>query len=437
MTDQAQEVDSSALHAILDYSDDKLYVEPLIRSALQKHIPSIKFISSASNLPLSDTPLLTWSAYESLDFESLVSHTSTRLFNAYIIRKALIRKHYLQSTAQSHVSKHPATCLKDAIPLSVAFEVDYAEFLDESLVEEYELLESMQRNEEEGVNREDREYWILKPGMSDRGMGIRLFSTMEELQEIFESFEEEESDPEDEDTTQDEDPQDDNAEGNDSDTGIITSQLRHFVAQRYVEPLLLTPLTSGSLPKKFHIRTYILAIGGIKVYVYKPMLALFSSQAYTPFHSSSSSNEDLSAHLTNTCLQSGVHDGSVIPFWSLSKTHKVEEDELEEVFTSICDITGELFKAAIGSGRIHFQPLPNAFEIYGLDFLVGHDKKVKLLEVNAFPDFKQTGDELKGLVEGLFEGVVEIGVKGFFNMGTQELKHDSMIQVLDLDIGKF
>lgn len=51
-------------------------------------------------------------------------------------------------------------------------------------------------------------------------MGIRIFHTKDDLQAIFESFEEE-SDEEDEDQ-----------EGNA--TAVVTSQLRHFVIQVYI-----------------------------------------------------------------------------------------------------------------------------------------------------------------------------------------------------------
>lgn len=320
------------------------------------------------------------------------------------------------------------------------FEVDYAEFLDEALVEAYELNESLERNE--GV--EEREWWILKPGMSDRGVGIRLFSTMRELQGIFEGWEEEDEDEDEDDTTAGSDGEDDTedtstVEGKEKkQTGIITSRLRHFVAQIYIPPILLTPKGKTSTgPRKFHIRTYVLAYSALKIYVYKNMLALFAAKEYTPpsnLKDVTSETTDLSAHLTNTCLQSGVHDGSVIPFWKLPEIFTVEKEEVEGWYSQIREIAAEVFKAAIGGGRIHFQPLPNAFEIFGFDFLVGQDGKVRVLEVNAFPDFKQTGEEEKELVAGLFEGTVGV-IKTFF--GGREGEDERMDKVLDVEVGGF
>ncbi len=52
-----------------------------------------------------------------------------------------------------------------------------------------------------------------------------------------------------------------------------------------------------------------------------------------------------------------------------------------------------------------------------MDFLVDERAAVWLLEVNAFPDFAQTGDGLVGLVGGLWEAVVGRVVRGFFGGG--------------------
>ncbi|KAF3285962.1 hypothetical protein TWF970_009528 [Orbilia oligospora] len=448
------------IHALLDYTDDKSYVQPLIESALHKHLPSLHLLHNQPTTPLpSTTPLLTWTSYESLDFQTLLSNPTTNLFNAYIIRKALIRKHYLLHTIESYVKKNPKSVLKDATPVGVEFEVDYVEFLDEALVEAYELVESLERNE--GVEEErGREWWILKPGMSDRGVGIRLFSTMGELQGIFEGWEEESDEEEDDDEDEDKATRSDGEEGEEEDiktstddkekksTGIITSSLRHFVAQVYIPPFLLTPKPntnnpSNIGPRKFHIRTYVLAYSALKIYVYRNMLALFAAKEYTPPSSSDFNNNngddtseppDLSAHLTNTCLQSGIHDGSVIPFWNLLEFFIIDQTKVEEWYSQVCEITAEVFKAAVSGGRIHFQPLPNAFEIFGFDFLVGEDGKVRVLEVNAFPDFRQTGEEEKELVAGLFEGVVGV-VKTFF--GEEAEEDGRMVKVLDVDVGGF
>jgi hypothetical protein len=459
-------------YALVNYEDP--YVQPLILSALKERLPpsTYELITSPSELPSPSSPLLQFLQYESIEFDHLFSYASTSLSNAYIIRKALIRKHYLSTTISNWVTKYPKSILKKHVKPSVEFEVDYAEFLDDALVEAWELKESWERGE--GKEGEEREWWILKPGMSERGQGIRLFSNEEELTAIFEEWDPE-SDDEDEDEVEDADEADARSDTDaPSDTipprpttaeinakkeegkGIITSQLRHFIAQPYIHPpLLLNPPSSADdTLRKFHIRTYVLAVGALQIFVYKPMLALFAARPYSPPWSTSDSadpQEALKAHLTNTCLQdSNDREGSVGLYWSLPDSIPSQPENSpalapntswkDQVFKQICTITGETFEAAARGMSIHFQPLPNAFEIFGLDFMVSVEQdgalNTWLLEVNAFPDFRQTGEELKGLVEGLFEGVVDKAVAPFFGCGAGKVDGERMVKVLNADLGR-
>jgi hypothetical protein len=434
-------------YALVNYED--AYVQPLLLAALQKHIPSLELITSLSQLPTPSAPCLQFMQYESIDWDHLMSHSSTALTNAYVIRKALIRKHYLSTTIANWVTKYPESLLKKHVKPSVEFEVDYAEFLDDALVEAWELKESWARNEELAEDDDAREWWILKPGMSDRGQGIRLFSSEEELTAVFEEW-----DPESDDEEEEEDARSDAGAANDDEgNGIITSQLRHFIAQPYIHPPLLLSPSPSSPPRKFHIRTYVLATGALKIHVYRPMLALFAADAYIP-PSATSLSEDrdaaLRAHLTNTCLQTGDREGSVGLFWDLPDAIPAQAgtdsatatafpaDWKATVFNQICAITGETFEAAARGMSIHFQPLPNAFEVFGLDFMVSVESdgalNTWLLEVNAFPDFRQTGDELSGMIEGLFEGVVQKAIVPFF--GGEEVENKDMVKALDVDLGK-
>ncbi|KXT10233.1 hypothetical protein AC579_2962 [Pseudocercospora musae] len=426
---------SSKVFAVIDYEDN--YVQPLLLAAIRSHIPSdlLVLISNISELPSPSSKFLQWRQYESIDFESLMQSSQTSLANSFAIRKALIRKHYLSTTVSHWLTKQPSSVLKGHVQPSVEFEVDFAEFLDDALLEAYELKESWQRNEGLNGDSDDWEWWILKPGMSDRGQGIRLFSSEEELTSIFEEW-----DPPTDDDGEDEISQkgsDNGADDNDN-NGIIASQLRHFIAQPYIHPPLLMPASHPSSGRKFHIRTYVLAVGALQVYVYRRMLALFAGKPYIGPSASALPNEYLSSHLTNTCLQSGEREGSVHDFWSLpSKANdKVSQDWQEEVFKQICSITGEVFEAAARSMSIHFQPLPNAFELFGLDFMVDAHGTAWLLEVNAFPDFAQTGGELQSLIKGLIDGVVSVAIKPFFGLGGGDHAEYSLQQVLDIDLGR-
>ncbi|GAB7362012.1 hypothetical protein MBLNU230_g2047t1 [Neophaeotheca triangularis] len=444
------------IYAIIDYEDD--YVQPLILEALKAKIPPelLVLIKDVAELPSPNSRLLQWRQYESIDFDHLLDNPSTSLANSYVIRKALIRKHYLSATVAHWLTKNPESVLRKYTKPSVDFEVDYAEFLDEALdaAEAWELRESWARNE--GKGDDEKEWWILKPGMSDRGQGIRLFSSEEELTAIFEEW-----DP----PSDDEDDDDSNGEPQSSPTstpppssssnpaptntnGIITSQLRHFVVQPYIHPPLLLPPPHPSSNRKFHLRTYVLATGSLRIAVYKPMLALFAGQTYSaPTPSTTTSPTALARHLTNTCLQSGEREGSVHSFWSLPSTLPnlpAQSDWKRSVFEQVCEATAQVFEAAARAMSVHFQTLPNAFEVFGVDFMVDETGGVCLLEVNAFPDFAQTGGELRGVVGGLVEGVVGRGLKGVFAVGGgkdgaddgEQEEDDGFVTVLDVDLGR-
>lgn len=490
--------------ALIAYDDD--YVQPLIIDAMRSIFPAESWtlvqppepgseISLASIVPNEDAKILQITPYETIDFGYALAHPRKCLVNSYIIRKALIRKHFLSATVDSWAAKHPDSILKTHVKRSEAFEVDYAEFLDDALVEAFDLRASLERNAGEGIEEsgntqedevgnaeytgaeggllpaKDREWWILKPSMSDRGQGIRLFSTMEELQAIFDEWEEDMPDSDDEGDEDDEAAGGNGDEENEDGQGgvgsevtekdnITTSHLRHFIAQPYIDPPMLLPQFDN---RKFHIRTYVLAVGSLRVYVYKHMLALFAAKTYQPpwataaaatnnngndeddGSGNSSSGIDLDAHLTNTCIQGpDARPDSVARFWDLplpalghcspscsdeaqtqddipkqpqqqqERKHKSSATH-EAIFAQICQLTGEVFEAAARGMMVHFQPLEGAFEVYGLDFLVDARGAVWLLEVNAFPDFKQTGDDagLRDVVAGFWADALRLAVGPF------------------------
>ncbi|KAL7925244.1 tubulin-tyrosine ligase family domain-containing protein [Trichoderma austrokoningii] len=415
------------IQAIVAYDDP--YVQPLIVAALNTVLPKEAFnlindipldnFNLSSTLSSSESKVLQIVPYEAIDFEFASSHTKTSLINSYMIRKALIRKHYLSATLDHWAAKKPDSVLKKHLRRSEAFEVDYAEFLDDALIEAFDLRESLDRNAEK-EDASEREWWILKPGMSDRGQGIRLFSTMDELQDIFDGWEAERPDSDDEDEGEAED-EDEDAGGGDY---ITASHLRHFVAQPYIHPPLI--LSPGG--HKFHIRTYVLCTGSLSVYVYKHMLALFAGKPYTaPWEAPT----DIEAFLTNTCLQDSPNENTVQRFWNLPLE---QTGMLDKVFGQICETTGEVFEAAARAMPIHFQTLPNAFEVFGLDFLVDEHGEAWLLEINAFPDFKQTGGDLKEIVEGFWRGVMKVAVGPFFGVGGGE--DGDMVLVREVDLGR-
>jgi tubulin---tyrosine ligase len=61
--------------------------------------------------------------------------------------------------------------------------------------------------------------------------------------------------------------------------------------------------------------------------------------------------------------------------------------------------------------------LPNAFELFGVDFLVVHEDEllqVKLLELNAEPAIELTGPRLKWILDDLFMSIRQMCIDPYF-----------------------
>ncbi|THH11119.1 hypothetical protein EW145_g858 [Phellinidium pouzarii] len=408
--------------AFVDWPSAPL-TESLVRRALHHLHPSPSFVSSLS---CAEKPTLQWCSYDSMDHELTLSNPLTVLSSSITIRKALIRKHFLYRCLHAYTTKHPESILLRSVPQTWDIEISFADELDEMWSDDlWDLGEELDRSGDK--------WWILKPGMADRGIGIRLFNSKETLQSIFEAFEEDSD--EEEDVKSEEDP-----------TNVALSQLRHFVIQEYLpNPILIDPREVVVDPKnissvpskedlkghKFHLRAYCVASGALSVYLYPHVLALFSSEPYKkPSEISGSSGSfDLRPHLTNTCLQEDKGEENVRLLQELigcsilsSYEEKITKNDIDSFLKQIAEIIAETFRAALQM-PVHFQPLPNNFELFGIDFLVNHKPQhvegarfqVQLLEINSEPAIELTGPRLRWILADLFELIGRTCIGPFFN----------------------
>ncbi|GJE98096.1 tubulin-tyrosine ligase-like protein [Phanerochaete sordida] len=403
----------------------------LVRNALDTCGLDVDVVAAQLPASVAGRDVLQWASYDAMDHELTLAHPPSArvLTSAYTIRKALIRKHFLARTALRHCTKHPDSPLRAGVPRTWEVELQFADELDEMWTDELWDL---------GAELERGDRWmILKPGMADRGNGLRLFHTKEELENIFLEFE---------DADDDEDEDAPAAEDDESGTGVATSQLRHFVVQEYLSnPLLIDPAQipldgsplKPSLPDakghKFHLRAYCIASGALRVFLYDRILALFASAPYTaPSPSSSGAAIDLAPHLTNTCLQAHTGEAYVRLLDELVGAAVLSEpgagivtrEDLDDIRDQAALLLGETFAAALGMS-VHFQPLPNAFELFGVDLLVTHAPaptparrfRVSLLEANAEPAIEMTGPRLTWVLEDLFCAIARVCVVPFFRGG--------------------
>ncbi|GAA5826902.1 hypothetical protein JCM11251_002151 [Rhodosporidiobolus azoricus] len=441
--------------ALVLYPASQSYVVDSLRAAFEQQLPEWRICTSRDQVEEGQKPDLQWSDYDELDWDWAMDEN--RLLNSYAIRKALIRKSNLAYTIALFLSKNPSSPLRQSAPKTFHFTCSFADELDELLMDDLYEVEQSFVAAESGEKRE--KWWILKAALADKGNGIRLFSTRERLEEIFLEFEPESDDEEEEEEEEEEDqsgeaPAASRASMFGADTRVDATQMREWVIQEYLDnPLLIDPSPfTNEHGTKFHLRVYVVAVGGLTVYVHHPFLALFASTPYIHPSSSSEGEEelDLSSHLTNTCLQTSVL-GEEAPQISVGvlqdmadkiilggkyKGEKLGLQRIAEIEEGVRQSVGEVFKAAAGAGS-SFQALPNAFEIFGVDFLVSDELQVSLLEINACPDFGQTGAALQSIIDHLFSCTLETAVKPFFAKSSEGgEEEDALVETFErLDIG--
>jgi hypothetical protein len=126
--------------------------------------------------------------------------------------------------------------------------------------------------------------------------------------------------------------------------------------------------------------------------------------------------DDIYRHLTNTA-RAAETDGfdeerfvkmledlpSFVPGASTGTVRHIKEQ--------VHLITRDLFRAFENEYTV-FAPMPQCFELYGLDFLVDDEFRVSLLEANPGPDFKQTGTRLRRVIVELWEQTCSIVLDG-------------------------
>jgi tubulin---tyrosine ligase len=192
--------------------------ESLVRKALLA-LPNVNTASIHSIQPQCFSHLIQWSSYDEIDHALTHSAHHDVRSSSYVIRKALIRKHFLSHCIHSYLTKHPGSVLRTAVPKTWEIEISFADELDDLWVDElWDLSDVLDK-----LIASDNRWWILKPGMADRGMAIRLFNSKECLRRVFEEFDDDDRGGEGDD--------DGDLAAADDNTSIAISQLRHFVIQ--------------------------------------------------------------------------------------------------------------------------------------------------------------------------------------------------------------
>lgn len=188
------------------------------------------------------------------------------------------------------------------------------------------------------------------------------------------------------------------------------TDIREWVLQKYIEK----PMVYQN--KKFHVRVYVLAVGCLQVYVFQKMLVLCATEDYYNGDDSVQDCSNSFAHLTNTFHQQNHKhfDANTCVFELQQLVKDMGQNAVDAIQRGINDIVPHIFEAYRGEFSV-FQPLPNCFELYGLDFMVNDEGQVFFLEVNPGPDFQQTGMELRDVISSLMQSTVDVVTNHFYH----------------------
>jgi len=322
-------------------NDNSPYVLNKLKSTFDKRNKTFKQISQPSEDP---HLLVQWDCYDNIDWDRVLS--GDLISNAYCTRKGLIRKAQFSYYMKKFMVKRE-TILSKALPDTII--LDLVEDPRSALYDAYEAID------EGGL-------WILKPSVVDKAEIVLVVNDRKVLKKHIKLY----------------------------------PDIKEWVLQAYIDKPLLVD------GRKFHIRSYVLLVGDLEVYLFEEMLALFAMDPYTV-----DNLENRFSHITNTCVQFDHENFDEDRCVKLFK--EIQNDIGEENYLKILNDIKEILKDVFRAFEQEFSgflPLPNSFELFGVDFLVDENYNTYILEFNAGPDVKNTGDRLDHIIADLIEDIV-------------------------------
>lgn len=234
------------------------------------------------------------------------------------------------------------------------------------------------------------EVWVLKPSLANKGAEIHLAASLQDVLDAVTEW----------------------------------PDCAQWVLQRYVE----RPLTLGG-GHKFHLRVYVLAVGALEVFVYRECLCLAAALPHRDPRASDAgmlAGQPLHTFITNTCVNASLasfDEAKLVRLLSelpevvdipasapASTGPDSRRHAIARVYSGVRECIARLFASYRGDVGA-FMPLPNAFELFGVDMLVQSDTlRPILLEVNAGPDLKQTGSRLRPLIAQMLDDMLAVSV---------------------------
>lgn len=251
-----------------------------------------------------------------------------------------------------------------------------------------------------GTHYSGANVWLLKPADLNRGQGISIFSSLEELRDLL------------------------------RDICARTSKATRtpFLVQKYVEsPYLLDS-------RKFDIRVWVLVTQELMSYVYKEGYLRTASEAFTL------DREQLRrhyVHLTNNAVQKNGplygrrEPGNQLAFAQFQLYLQADGRQVS-VGKDLFARMKAMIRQSLLSVQWKLNPLHRAgcFEVLGYDFLLDTDLQVWLLEVNTNPCLELSSPLLAQLVPRMLDEALQLTVdRTFPTVYREELKTRQVIEL--------
>lgn len=204
--------------------------------------------------------------------------------------------------------------------------------------------------------------WLLKPGCSSRGRGIKIYKTYERVVNR---------------------------------VNLLKGNTRLWVAQKCIEnPLIVEG-------RKFDIRQWVLVTdwNPLTIWCYKESYVRFCVQAYDP------KGDSRKNHLTNNSVQKkyAEFDDNEIEgnMWSREEfADHLESERGGDIWEeNLWPQIKKYVKASLQSVQDQVDNRKNSFEFFGYDFMVDEDLRVWLIEVNSSPSMDMGTPTTERLVQ--------------------------------------
>jgi len=248
--------------------------------------------------------------------------------------------------------------------------------------------------------------WLLKPSNFNRGRGISVFSSIDQLKELVDAYQE----------TARSHLRSDRFKPKSEPSKVPSLK---FVIQKYIErPLLINK-------RKFDIRMWVLMTQDMQGYLYRQGYLRTSSEEFTLSKDRLASGY---VHLTNNAVQKNgpmygqFEDGNQLSFVYfqdyLDQNYPERGATLEFTFLPrIKDLVSKSLLAVPltqASSKLNPHRRKVCFELFGYDFIIDEEMKVWLIEVNTNPCLELSSPLLEQLIPNMLDDMLKLTVDKVF-----------------------